>query len=771
MSKKLLIVESPAKAKTIQKFLGDDFVIASSYGHIRDLPSKNISIDIENGFAPKYVITDDKKDVVKQLQKLAKKAEEIYLATDEDREGEAISWHLCEVLGLDPADAKRVTYTEITKEAIQRALDNPRRINLGLVDAQQARRVLDRIVGYELSPVLWRKVKPSLSAGRVQSVAVRLIVERERAVNAHEPAISFKVAARFDVDGEAVLKAKGGKSFGSEEEARDFLEASAQSIFTISDIVTRPTKRRPSAPFTTSTLQQEASRKLGFSVSRTMSVAQRLYESGSITYMRTDSTNLADSAIRQAAAVIGESYGSDYVKTRNFSTKSSGAQEAHEAIRPTNFNNATAGDNADQERLYDLIWKRAIASQMSDAQLEKTTVTIDVSEAEADLKATGEVMKFDGFLKVYMEGTDDEDDESDDSGILPPLETGQALGLLDMEAVQRFSRPPARFTEASLVKKLEELGIGRPSTYAPTISTIQKRNYVVKESRDGTPRDYLRLSVTPDGVRTETLTETTGAEKMKLFPTDIGILVNDFLVEHFSRVLDYDFTANMEKRFDEVASGAHEWPEVVGTFYDPFHDNIETTLEHADRVTGERVLGEDPKTGDEVLVRMGKYGPMAQIGRPDDETGKKPRYASLLPGQSLQTITYDEAMLLFRLPRELGEWEDQMIKANIGRYGPYVQWGKTFASIPDDQDVYTIELEPAIELIKEKRERDANKYIHVWDDEGIQVLRGRYGPYIKTGKRNVKIPKDVTPEDLTLDEVKEIIANAPAKKRRSRKRK
>lgn len=775
MSKKLVIVESPSKAKTIQKYLGNDYIIESSYGHVRDLPKKDISIDIENNFKPKYVVSNDKKEVVKKLKKLAKEVDEVLLATDEDREGEAISWHLCEILGLNPEDAKRITYTEVTKDAIVRAIQNPRKLNMGLVNAQQARRVLDRIVGYELSPVLWKKVKPSLSAGRVQSVAVRIIVEREREITNFTTENYFNVSAQFVVldkkGNKSILYAKLPEKLQTEKEVEDFLEACKKGKFSIADIEKKPSFRNPSAPFITSTLQQEASRKLSFSVSKTMSVAQQLYEEGHITYMRTDSITLSQTAISQAAAIIESNYGKEYVNTRQFTTKNKDAQEAHEAIRPTNFASDKAGTTSDQKRLYDLIWKRAIASQMAKAKLERTIVSVKADTTSKIFEAKGEVLLFDGFLKVYLEGKDDGDEEEEMDGILPPISVGQELGLKQIQGVERFTRPGARYTEASLVKKLEELGIGRPSTYAPTISTIQKRNYIEKTSREGEERKYRVLTLEDDKISAKTETEITGAENNKLFPTDIGMVVNDFLIEHFKDIMDYDFTAQMEQSFDNIEEGKTKWSAMVSKFYKPFHDNVEKTLEEADRASGERILGTHPQNGRTVLVRVGRYGPMAQIGTPEDE--EKPEFAKLLPTQSIETITLEEALELFKLPRDVGEFEGKVIKASIGRFGPYVLHNKVFVSIPKASglDPNTINVQEAVELIKAKREADANKFIMAFEEEDIQVLNGRWGPYIKKGKQNFKIPKGVEAEKLTLEKVNEIIANQLQKKRGGRARK
>lgn len=768
MSKKLVIVESPSKAKTIQKYLGDEYIIESSYGHVRDLPKKDISIDIENDFTPNYVVTDDKKEVVKRLKKLSKEVNEVLLATDEDREGEAISWHLCEILGLDTKTAKRITYTEVTKDAILRAINNPRSLNMGLVNAQQARRVLDRIVGYELSPVLWKKVKPSLSAGRVQSVAVRIIVEREREIISFEAESYFKITALFIVKDKAgkntILKAELPQKLKTEQEAQSLLEKCNGATFSIEDIENKPSTRNPAAPFITSTLQQEASRKLGFPVAKTMLVAQKLYEAGHITYMRTDSVSLSQTAINAAVDEITSSFGKEYVKIRQYSTKAKDAQEAHEAIRPTSFAEAEAGSNNDERRLYDLIWKRSIASQMASAKIERTIVSIGVSTSSEKFQANGEVLTFDGFLKVYLESNDDEDEDEDVSGMLPPLSVNQVLDLQELNGVQKFSKPGARYTEASLVKKMEELGIGRPSTYAPTISTIQKRNYVEKTNREGVERAYVVLKLKDSKLSRKEAVEITGAEKMKLFPTDIGNVVNDFLLEHFATILDYDFTAQMENAFDNIEEGKTEWTQMVSKFYKPFHKSVEDTIENADRASGERILGVDPKSGNQVLVRVGRYGPMAQIGSQDEDA--KPQYAKLLATQSIETISLEEALSLFDLPRVVGTFDGHEVKAAIGRFGPYLAYNKKFVSITKDSgyDAYTINIAEAEELIKAKEIADANKFIKEFKEQDIQLLNGRWGPYIKKGKANFKLPKDAEPEKLTLEEVLHIIDNqAPAK--------
>lgn len=770
MAKNLLIVESPAKAKTIEKFLGKDFKVVSSYGHIRDLKKDKLSVTTENGYQPVYEIPSDKKKVVDELKKEAKSAETVWLATDEDREGEAISWHLCEILGLKPQEAKRIVFHEITESAIKKAVENPRTLNMSLVDAQQARRILDRLVGFELSPVLWRKVsmKGGLSAGRVQSVAVRLIVEREREIQNFTPESTFKLSANFNVEDKngnsTLLKADSGMAIKSADDAESYLNKCAGSTYTIESLETKPASKSPAPPFTTSTLQQEAARKLGFSVSRTMTVAQRLYESGKITYMRTDSVNLSDSAIQKASEVIGGNYGQNYVQTRKFKTKSSGAQEAHEAIRPSYLEQQEAGTSVDEKRLYELIWKRTIASQMSDAKLERTTAKISISNTGDLLTAKGEVLKFDGFLKVYLESRDDDAEDEEASGILPPLQKGQKLELKNMTATEKFTRQPPRYNEASLVRKLEELGIGRPSTYAPTISTIQKRNYVEKKELEGKKREFQLLTLSDDQVKKETLSETYGTEKGKLFPTDIGKVVNDFLVQYFQKVMDYGFTAKIEEEFDEIATGKKEWEKMIDTFYRPFHENVKETLEKAERATGERELGDDPKTKRPVLARMGKYGPMIQIGRVEDE--EKPLFAKMPANFTIDSITFEEAMKLFELPRTLGSYEDKEVTVGIGRFGPYVRHDNKFVSLKKEHDPNTIELNQAIELIEEKREKDKNKFIATFEEEDIQVLNGPYGPYIKQGRKNYKIPKDRDPKTLTAEDCLTIIKEAPEKKGR-----
>jgi len=765
MSKNLVIVESPAKAKTIEGFLGKDYTVKSSFGHIRDLPGKNISIDVENDFEPEYVISDDKKKVVNELKKLVKNADIVWLATDEDREGEAISWHLKEALKLKDKNIRRIVFHEITKSAITRAIENPRTIDENLVNAQQARRVLDRLVGYELSPVLWKKVKPSLSAGRVQSVTVRLIVEREREIINFKSQDFFKVVGIFQATDGKAFKAEVSSRFKSYEEAKSFLEQCGAAKFSVGKVEKKPATKSPAAPFTTSTLQQEASRKLGFSVSQTMVVAQKLYESGRITYMRTDSVNLSDLAMNAAKDYVRSEYGADYSNPKKYSTKSKGAQEAHEAIRPTDLSLNSIGSSSQEARLYDLIWKRTIASQMSNAKIERTNAQILVSGADSYFSAKGEIITFEGFLKVYLESTDDDEDEEQTEGLLPNFKEGDLIKMQEITSTQRFTKHPPRYQEASLVKKLEELGIGRPSTYAPTISTIQKRGYVEKESREGTERSYLKMILSAEGLKEEQQTEVTGAEKNKLFPTAIGMVVTDFLSEHFKDIMDYSFTADVEKQFDEIAEGQRKWNQMIESFYKPFHKSVEHTIEHADRAKGERELGTDPKSGRPVFARIGRYGAMVQIGQVEDE--EKPKFASLLKTQNIETITLEEALDLFKLPRTVGEFEGEEIQAAIGRFGPYVRWGSLFASLKKNEgdDPFTIELDRAIELVKEKREIEKNKYIKTFDeDKEVQVLNGRYGPYIKIGRKNFKIPKDKKPEELTLEECRQIADAAPAKR-------
>ncbi|HDY67008.1 MAG TPA: type I DNA topoisomerase, partial [Candidatus Scalindua sp.] len=755
MIKNLVIVESPAKAKTIEGYLGKDFTVKSCFGHVRDLPKANDAIDIKNDFRPTYEIPKEKKAVVRELKKSAKNAEIVWLATDEDREGEAISWHLSEALKLNDKNTRRIVFSEITKQAILNAIESPRSIDINLVNAQQARRVLDRLVGFELSPILWKKIRRGLSAGRVQSVAVRMVVEREREIEQFDCQSFFKVSAEFLVGTNKILKAELSERFSTEKEALGFLTKCIGATFSINDLEKKPGQKKPAAPFTTSTLQQEASLKLGFSVAQTMTLAQRLYESGKITYMRTDSVSLSKLAMDIAAKEVTSAYGAEYSETRQYTTKSGSAQEAHEAIRPTDFSEKSTGSDRNQKRLYELIWKRAIASQMANARIERTTATIGISTVPQTMKATGEIITFDGFLKVYLETKDEEKEDEENKEMLPPLSVGQELSLVKMKAIQRFTRPPARYTEASLVKKLEEMGIGRPSTYAPTISTIQKRGYVLKEHRDGKERQYQELILTNNEVNTHTRKEITGAEKAKLFPTDIARIVNDFLVKNFPRVTDYSFTASIEKEFDDIAIGKLKWDKMIGTFYGSFHEKVKIT-EAIDRseVDTSKELGKDPETGRTVLVRLGPFGPMAQLGT-TEELGEeeKPKYASLLKGQLMETITFEEALDLFKLPREVGTYEGKVITAAIGRFGPYIRHDNKFVSLTGGDNPYTVEQGRAIELIEAKRKVDAEKFIKSFDENpDVQVLKGRYGPYIKVGKKNVRIPKDKEPKDLTLAE-------------------
>ena len=827
MPNNLLIVESPAKAKTIEKYLGKDFKVKSSYGHIRDLDKGNDAVDIKNKFNPKYIVSPDKKKLVKELKESVKKAKEVWLATDEDREGEAISWHLCKVLGLDEVQTKRIVFREITEPAIKKAIQQPRNVDINLVNAQQARRILDRLVGYELSGILWKKVRGKLSAGRVQSVTVKLVVEREREISNFIASAFYRINAEFNVKNErgknVLLKAELPTRYDSEQDAQTFLKKCVDATFTIGSIDVKPLKRKPAAPFTTSTLQQDASRKLGFAVKRTMSVAQRLYEAGMITYMRTDSINLSETAIKSIAEEIEKQYGANYVKTRRYKNKNSNAQEAHEAIRPTYINRHQVSMGRDEDRLYELIWKRTIASQMAEAILEKTTVKINISTiADAQLQATGEVLKFDGFLKVYLESKDD-DEEEEAKGMLPPLKVGQVLPLNNMRATERFTRPPARYTEASLVKKLEEQGIGRPSTYAPTISKIMEegRGYVVKESREGEERKFNVITLQNGLINKVVATEVTGVVKNRLFPTDMGMIVSDFLDQHFKNIMDYHFTAEIEKDFDDIASGQQEWTKMLDQFYGPFHETVEETLENAERANWERVLGQDTETGKTVLCRMSRRGPVVQIGAQDElAEDEKPRYASLRPGQSLETITFEEAMELFQLPKLLGEYQGEEVAIGMGRFGPYVRFGEKFVSLPRGEDPMSVTYDRAVELIEEKKkadapvgtykglpitkgkgrfgpfikwngmfvnvskkydfdnltqdemfeliakkeEKEANRYIHNWVDEKISVENGRWGPFIRFKKKNIKIPKvdgkRVTSEeaaDYTLEDVKKLI--------------
>ena len=750
MAKNLVIVESPAKAKTIEKFLGKDFQVESSYGHIADLPSKELGIDVDGDFSPKYIISDDKKPVVKKLKSLAKKADIVWLASDEDREGEAIAWHLKEQLNLEDKNTKRIVFHEITKKAILKAVENPRDIDYNMVNAQQARRVLDRLVGYELSPVLWRKVKGGLSAGRVQSVAVRLIVEKERSIQEFKAETHYKVVAQFYNTAGKSFKAIIPKNFESKIAAEAFLKSCSLSEFSIADLSKKPAKKSPAAPFTTSTLQQEASRKLGYPVGKTMQVAQRLYEAGLITYMRTDSVNLSVDARDAAAEEITNFYGKEYSKQRVFKSKAKGAQEAHEAIRPTNMKLHSIDKEYDQNRLYDLIWKRTLASQMSDAQLERTNVKIENSENEKIFTASGEMIKFDGFLKVYLEGNDNEDEEK--AGMLPNLKIGEHLGYNFINATQRFTSPPYRFTEASLVKQLEELGIGRPSTYAPTISTVQRRGYVEKGVNEGLERVYEQIILTKQTLNTQTLTEKTGADKNKLIPTDIGNIVTDFLVTNFSNILDFGFTAKVESSFDDISEGEENWTEMIRGFYSKFHENVEDVKENAERESGERILGKDPESGRTVLVRLGKFGPMAQIGAPDDDEKK---FASLRPDQQLHLVTFDQVMDLFKLPKDLGTYEGEQVDVNNGRFGPYVRFGKMFVSLPKGIDPLDVDMSYAIELIEEKKKADAPVYIY--EDLPVQKGTGRFGPFIKWNNMFINVNKKYDFDTLSDADIIELI--------------
>lgn len=822
MAKNLVIVESPAKAKTIEKFLGKDYKVESSFGHIADLPSKELGVNVEGDFEPEYIVSSDKKAVVKKLKDLAKKAETVWLASDEDREGEAIAWHLAETLKLDPERTKRIVFHEITKSAILKAIDNPRDIDYNLVNAQQARRILDRLVGYELSPVLWRKVKGGLSAGRVQSVSVRLIVERERSIQDFKPVASYKISAEFLNSKGKKFKAKLNKTFPTHEAAKKFLAKNVGANFKIANLETKPAKKSPAAPFTTSTLQQEASRKLYFSVSKTMTLAQRLYEAGYITYMRTDSVNLSNDAKNAAQEEIIRSYGEEYSQPRNYKSKAKGAQEAHEAIRPTNMENHSVDAEYDQVRLYELIWKRTLASQMSDAKLERTNVKIEANTHGERFTANGEVLKFEGFLKVYLEGKDDDEEEQD--GMLPVLFEGENVTNDYITATQRYTKPPYRFTEASLVKQLEELGIGRPSTYAPTISTIQNRGYIEKGTVEGVERQYEQLTLKNDKIIEKELTEKVGSDKGKLVPTDIGMIVNDFLVKNFSSILDYNFTAKVEQDFDDIASGNEEWKDMMKDFYKDFHPKVEDVKENAERESGERILGTDPETGKQVSVRLGRFGPMVQIGTVDDE--EKPKFASLSPDQQLNTITYEEAMDLFKLPKSLGEYKGQPVEVNNGRYGPYVKFGKKFISLDKGEDPLSVEMDRAKELIdarekadapiaqyeghdvtkgvgrfgpflkwngifinvnkkydfdnlskadieeliEDKKKKEREKIIHNWEAEGIRVEKARWGrSNIIQGKTKIELPKTVDATELTLEEVQKIIAKkAPKKKTKAK---
>lgn len=765
MVKNLVIVESPAKAKTIEGYLGKDFLVKSSFGHIRDLKKGNKGVLVEQHFQPVYEISTDKKAVVSELKKLSDSADMVWLASDEDREGEAISWHLKEVLNLKEDKIKRIVFHEITKPAILRAIENPRGIDYNLVNAQQARRVLDRLVGFEISPVLWKKVKPSLSAGRVQSVAVRLVVEREREISGHESIAAFKVTAlMLKADGVGkTFKAEWPQRFDNETEAQAFLESLKGKSYTITGIEQRPLKKSPAPPFTTSTLQQEASRKLRFSVTRTMRLAQELYESGKITYMRTDSVNLSETALQASKNEINRAYGAQYHQLRKYKTKTASAQEAHEAIRPTYFEQHTIDGERDLKALYELIWKRAIASQMSDAQIEKTILKIQPNGMHKAFQAEGEVIRFEGFLKVYFESDDDEEKEVEVEAQLPLVQEGDAVNAQEITATQRFSRPASRYTEASLVKKLEELGIGRPSTYAPTISTIQKRGYVERSNLEGIERNYIILNLKADQLGRVVKMEKTGADKGKMVPTDIGMLVNDFLLEHFPKVMDYQFTANVETEFDHIAEGMKDWQQMIDNFYKPFHANVENTIENSERINGERSLGKDPVSGFDISVRMGRFGPIAVKTNPNDPESK-PAYANLRQGMLLEKLSLEEALDLFKLPRELGNFEEKAMIVAVGKFGPYIKHDGKFISLNKDQDPMSITAEEAIELIGEKRTKDANRLLHDFKEAGIQVLNGIYGPYICKDKKNYKIPKATDAQALSLDECLRIIEDTPLTK-------
>ncbi|MBK9392248.1 MAG: type I DNA topoisomerase [Bacteroidetes bacterium] len=767
MVENLVIVESPAKAKTIEKFLGKDFRVVSSFGHIRDLAKKNLGIDIENNFSPTYEIPKDKTKVVNELRKLAADSNNIWIASDEDREGEAIAWHLVSVLNLDLATTKRIVFHEITKEAIANAIENPRQVDMNLVNSQQARRILDRIVGFEISPVLWKKVQPALSAGRVQSVAVRLIVEREREIISFETESAFRITAIFEISSQgkenAIIKAEASKRFSDDKEAHKFIELCRDSQYSVGNVTVKPGTRSPAPPFTTSTLQQEAYRKLGFSVAQTMAVAQKLYEAGRITYMRTDSTNLSKLALVKSREMIVSEYGEKYSKTRQFKTKSKGAQEAHEAIRPAYLDHPTTTGTANEKRLYELIWKRTVASQMSDAEIEKTTILIDMNNSPVTFQATGEVIKFDGFLTVYTESTDTENSD-DERYVIPPVKKGMPLLYNNITGTQRFTAPPPRYTEASLVKKLEELGIGRPSTYAPTISTIQNRGYVSREDRPGEKRNIQIITLSKGKISSSIKSEITGKEKSKLFPQDIGMIVNDFLLENFSEIVDYHFTAEVEEQFDEIAEGNLKWTGMIDKFYKPFHKTVTNTLEKKERKTGVRILGNHPETGEPVTVRMGRFGPVAQIGESGND--EKPKYASLAKNQLLETITLDEALNLFRLPRPVGEHEGTEIIVGVGRFGPFVRFqGKFFSLKKGVDDPYTITLERAVELINEKNENDKKKVLKDFGD--IMLLNGRYGAYLTKDKQNFRLPKGTDAEKLTKEDCIRIIENSDKTKKSS----
>jgi len=776
MIQNLVIVESPAKAKTIQKFLGKEFTVMSSFGHIRDLSKKNLGVDISKNYTPEYIVSEDKKKLVNELKKEAKEAETVWLASDEDREGEAIAWHLYEVLKLKSDQTKRIVFHEITKPAIQGAIKNPRTIDINLVNSQQARRILDRLVGFELSPILWKKIKPSLSAGRVQSVAVRLIVEREREIIGFKPSIFFRVTGNFQAN--SAFKAELSHKFTKEEEVLAFLELCKNASFQVADITKKPAKKTPAPPFTTSTLQQEASRKFNFSVSQTMAIAQKLYESGYITYMRTDSVNLSQMAINSAKDIIYKEFGEKYHKPRQYKTKTKGAQEAHEAIRPTYLDKLSISGSRAEQKLYELIWKRTVASQMNDALLEKTTISIEVSGSKYEFVTTGEVVVFDGFLKVYLESTDDE--SNDEAGtLLPKVAVNQQLQSNSIEATERFTQRPPRYTEASLVKKLEELGIGRPSTYAPTISTIISRGYVLKEDRPGTEREYAIITLKNGKISSKQKTEITGTEKSKLFPSDIGMVVNDFLVEYFGNIVNYNFTADVEEQFDKIAEGNLEWSKMIDSFYKPFHKLVEKTTKESDYVKGERILGTDPVTGKTVSVRVGRFGPLVQLG--DSNADEKPKYASLLKGQLLETITLEEALNLFKLPRTLGEYEDKEVVIGVGRFGPYVRHNSKFYSLKKDDNPLEITLPRAIELIEEGRQKQRERMIKTFpEDANLQILKGRWGAYIAFNKKNYKITdKEKNPADLTLEECMKMVnaqtengkSAKPKQKRKSSKSK
>lgn len=766
MAKNLVIVESPAKAKTIEGYLGKEYKVVSSYGHVRDLPKDDMAIDVKNGFKPTYEISKDKKELIKTLKGEVKSAELVYLASDDDREGEAISWHLKEALNLDDTNTRRIVFHEITKNAILNAIKSPRGIDLDLVNAQQARRILDRLVGFEISPILWKKIQRGLSAGRVQSVAVRLVVEREREIESFNTKSFFKVSALFILDKGKTLKAELGKKFDTAAEANEFLKKCIGAIFTISNLEKKPAKKSPAPPFTTSTLQQEASRKLGFSVSQTMTVAQKLYESGKITYMRTDSVNLSQEAINAAASAIESMFGKEYVKTRQFKNANKSAQEAHEAIRPSNMLAQEVSSNRNEQRLYELIWKRTLASQMAEALLERTIATVSISTTPETLTAQGEIITFDGFLKVYIESTDDDDQNGEAQGVLPPLTVGQKLALNQMIARESFSRPSARYNEASLVKKLEEMGIGRPSTYAPTITTIQKREYVIKESREGQERQYKELILQNDQIKSTTKAETIGAEKNKLFPTNTAMIVNDFLVGQFPKVIDYSFTAQVEKELDEIAGGNLVWEKMIGGFYDQFHSDVETSANVSKTEIGSvRLIGTDPATGKNIYARLARFGPCVQLG--DMVEGEeKPRYSSLRKGQLIESVSLADALELFKLPRIVGSFENLPIEANTGRFGPYVKHNGKFISLGKEDDPLTVTEEKAIELIESKRKTDESRTIKIFEENSdFQILQGKWGPYLKAGTKNVKIPKSKTPEELTYQECVELAKGAPEKKK------